>query len=403
LVAVCGAVSQSALAQTAAAQPTEWSQWRGPAHDGVFPAETTWRTDWDERPPVTVWKADVGVGYSGVAVSAGRAYTVGHRDGEDTIYCLDVATGEPVWTKTYPQDIVDIYNPGGPNAPPVIDGDWLYIVSKQGLVSCFAKADGALRWRTDLINDAGARMPMWGFASAPLVLDDRIYLNANRSGVALDKHTGAVVWNSPADECGYASVVATTFGAEPALAVLGTRELFVVQQADGKPVWQVPWATNMGENSAEPLALGDALYVSSWWDMGAALFRPAAGTEPVWRNLDFQNHIAAPAAYEGYLYGSHGPVHRRTRNVAIACVEIASGKTAWSQPGLRGSVIVAGGRLLILSRDGDLIAAEATPAAYRELARIGGLDARTWTPPTLHDGRLYVRDADRHILCVDLR
>jgi outer membrane protein assembly factor BamB len=401
LIAASGAASL-ALAQSAK-QATEWSQWRGPGHDGAFPEETSWRTDWDVRPPRTLWKVAVGVGYSGVAISAGRAYTVGNADGQDTVFCLDAATGDAVWTKSYPQALVDIYNPGGPNAPPVIDGDWLYIVSKQGLVSCFAKADGALRWRIDLVAQAGAKMPMWGFASAPLIVGERLFLNANRSGVALNKETGQVAWSSSPDECGYASVVATSFRGAPALAVLGNRELFVVRQDNGEPVWQTPWATNMGENSADPLAVGESLYVSSWWDMGAALFRPAEGTEPVWRNLDFQNHIAAPAAWDGYLYGSHGPVHRRTQNVAIACVELATGRTAWSEPGLRGSVIVAGGKLLILTRDGELIAAEATPAGYRELARVSGLGVRTWTPPTLHDGRLYVRDADGFVLCLDLR
>lgn len=392
-----------AKASPAPAEAPQWSQWRGPQHDGVFPDETTWRTDWYERPPRTLWRVEVGIGYSGVAVSQGRAYTVGHVDGKDTVYGLDAATGATIWSESYAQDPVAIYNPGGPNAPPVIDGDWLYIVSKQGLVSSFANADGALRWQTDLTRSAAAKMPMWGFASPPLILGDRIYLNANRSGVALDKHTGRLEWTSPTDECGYASVAATTFRDTPALAILGNRELFVVRQDNGQALWQVPWATNMGENSADPVPLGDALYVSSWWDMGAALFRPAAGTDPVWRNRDFQNHIAAPVPYEGHLYGSHGPVHRRTQQVAIACVEIATGKTAWSEPALRGSLIVADGKLLILTRDGILIAAEATPLAYRELARHAGLGARTWTPPTLHHGQLFIRDADGFVLCLDLR
>jgi outer membrane protein assembly factor BamB len=396
-------LSVGAASQPALAQPAEWSQWRGPAHDGVFPEDATWRTDWQQRPPKTLWRVEVGIGYSGLAISQGRAYTVGNIDGKDTVYCLDAATGETIWTKSYSQDLVAIYNPGGPNAPPVIDGDWLYIFSKEGLVSCFAKADGALRWQTDLIQRASAKMPTWGFASAPLILGDRLYLNANQSGVALEKQTGQIVWNSPTDECGYASVVAMSFRNTPALAVLGNRELFIVRQDNGQPLWQVPWATNMGENSAEPVPLGNTLYVSSWWDMGAALFEPAAGTDPVWRNLDFQNHIAAPVAYQGYLYGAHGPVHRRTQKVAIVCVEIASGKTAWSEPALRGSVIVAGGKLLILTHDGALIAAEATPVAYRELARHAGLGARTWTPPTLHHGQLFVRDADGFAVCLDLR
>jgi outer membrane protein assembly factor BamB len=387
----------------AVAQRVEWSQWRGPAHDGVYPQETSWRTDWAVKPPRELWRVSVGLGYSGLAVSQGRAYTVGNVDGEDVIHCLDSATGAPVWTARYPQDLVAVYNSGGPNAAPVIDGEWLYILSKQGLVSCFAKRDGAPRWRIDLIKTAAAKMPTWGFASAPLVLGDRLYLNANQSGVAVNKHSGAIEWNSPTDECGYASAVALTHRDSPALAILGTRELFVVRQQDGHVLWRIPWATRMGENSADPIPLGERLYVSSWWDMGAALFQPAEGTEPFWRNLEFENHISSPVAFQGYLYGSHGPVHRRTRDVAIACVEIANGRMAWSAPGLKGSLLIADSKLLILTHDGTLIAAEATPKGFQELARLEGLGTRTWSPPVLHEGRVYVRDADGFAVCVDLR
>ena len=87
---------------------------------------------------------EVGIGYSDIAVSDGRAYTVGNVELNDIIFCLDAATGEKLWTKQYPQDLVPKYNPGGPNASPVIEGNWLYIFSKQGLVSCFEKASGEL-------------------------------------------------------------------------------------------------------------------------------------------------------------------------------------------------------------------------------------------------------------------
>src|SRR5690349_20171711 len=83
LLAVCAATLP------APAQSVEWSQWRGPAHDGVFPEETTWQTDWQQRSPRTLWKVEVGIGYSGVAISQDCAYTVGNADGRDTVYCLD--------------------------------------------------------------------------------------------------------------------------------------------------------------------------------------------------------------------------------------------------------------------------------------------------------------------------
>jgi outer membrane protein assembly factor BamB len=137
--------------------------------------------------------------------------------------------------------------------------------------------------------------------------------------------------------------------------------------------------------------------------MGAALFQPANNNEPLWQNKDFENHIASPVLFEGYLYGSHGPVHRRTQDVAIACIDFATGKTIWSEPGLKGSLLIADSKLLILTHDGKLIAAEATHTGYHELARLEGLGTRTWTPPLLHEGRVFVRDADGFATCLDLR
>lgn len=385
-------------------QAVEWSQWRGPARDGVYAEEREWSASWGKDGPRLLWKVAVGTGYAGVSISDGRAYTVGHpQGGDDIVYCIDDQTGKPVWTKRYPQDLVALYNSGGPNATPVIDGKWLYVLSKQGLLTCYDKADGQVRWQRDLVKEEGAKMPMWGFASAPLIVGDRLFLNANEAGVAINKETGAVIWKSKADACGYASVVAARFKGDACLAILGTRDLFLVRQADGTQLWRAPWPTKMGENSADPLVVGDKVYVSAWWDMGAALFdlnQPA--DKPLWTNKDFQNHIAAPVPFEGHLYGFDGPVHRRSQKLALRCVDFKTGQTRWSQPGMVGSLVVADKKLMILTNEGELIVAEAASTGYREINRAKLVGAKSWTPPALHRDRLYLRDGES-VYCFDLR
>ncbi|MBI1370162.1 MAG: PQQ-binding-like beta-propeller repeat protein [Planctomycetes bacterium] len=379
------------------AQPT--TQWRGQHHNGHYQGAI----HWPDGGPRVLWEANIGIGYAGFAATPTRVYTVGNVDGEDVIDCLDAASGAVVWSQRYPQDLVPLYNPGGPNASPTLDGPWLYTLSKQGLVTCWSAADGSVRWRVDLLKGVGATMPRWGFASTPLILDDVIYLNANQHGIALNKDTGAVVWNSPADESGYGAPVEMTCRGEKALAILGTRTLFVVRQSDGMVMWKVDWPTKMGENSADPTFADGKLYVSSWWDMGAAQFDPnLAGHEPLWRNKAFQNHIAAPVLFEGHLYGFDGPVHRRNVPGALRCVEWATGRTIWSQPDMKGSLILVGRQLLILTNDGSLVLADANPDGYRERGRLDGLGKRTWNAPVLLGEHVYVRDADGKAICVDL-
>ena len=53
----------------------------------------------------------------GIAVSEDRAYTLGNFEGDDLIQCLDVTTGQLIWSENYPQDLIPKYNPGGPQCP----------------------------------------------------------------------------------------------------------------------------------------------------------------------------------------------------------------------------------------------------------------------------------------------
>ena len=382
----------------------EWSVWRGPASEGNYDHETTWKHDWLPTRPKTLWQTKVHTGYSGIAVSEGRAYTIGNSEGEDLIQCLNIDTGKIIWNEKHPQDLVPKYNPGGPNAPPIIEGKWLYTLSKQGLVSCLDKATGKTKWRNDLATTAKAPMPTWGFASCPVIVGERLFLNVNESGVALDKETGKLLWNSPPSSCGYAAAVPFTCRDQDAVAIFGHKSMHVVSQASGKVLWQVDWPTKYGENSADPLIIDNKLYLSSWWGQGAALFDPNKdSTEPIWTNKEFQNHIQPPVLFEGHLYGFDGPVHKKKIKGFLRCVNFATGKTVWSKPDLKGSLILSNGKLLILSNDGAIIAAKAQSEGYRELARHSGLGKRTWSPPVLHQGRLYVRDADGTATCLDLR
>ncbi len=185
--------------------------------------------------------------------------------------------------------------------------------------------------------------------------------------------------------------------------MLGYKELFIVRQSGGQIRWRYPWPTKMGENSADPLVHGGVLYVSSWWGMGAAAF-DLSGDEPrlLWKSETFENHISAPVLVGDHLYGFIGPVHRRTTKIALQCVDFKTGQTVWSEPGLVGSLIEAGGRFIVLTVHGELIIAELSPAGFKPIARATVAGERSYAPPVLHEGRVYVRDIDS-VTCIDLR
>ncbi|MDP6718185.1 MAG: PQQ-like beta-propeller repeat protein, partial [Pirellulaceae bacterium] len=243
---------------------TDWPRWRGPNGNSVIQQTTPWSAKWGDDGPRQLWSVPVGIGYASISVSEHRCYTTGHRDGRDIVYCLNADTGKTIWQQAYAQDILAKWNPGGPNATPTVDGRWLYVLGKEGTVSCFDKASGKLRWRREVHKRDGLPLPLWGYASTPIIVGQRLFLNVGESGVALDKDNGELLWKSAAEPCGYACPVPFEWNGQPSLVMFGHHAVHVVRQSDGKQLWQTPWPTKMGENSADPIVVGNLLYVSSW-------------------------------------------------------------------------------------------------------------------------------------------
>src|SRR5688500_7538082 len=77
----------------------DWTQYRGPNHDGSSPERI--RTNWVENPPKEIWRKPIGPGWSSMAVMGGKVYTQVRRatSNGDREFCiaLDAATGEEVW------------------------------------------------------------------------------------------------------------------------------------------------------------------------------------------------------------------------------------------------------------------------------------------------------------------
>ena len=85
----------------------------------------------------------------------------------------------------------------------------------------------------------------------------------------------------------------------------------------------------------------------------------------------------------------------------IKCVELATGKICWSQPGFGpGNVTLVGDQLIALSDTGDVVIVPATPAAYKEICRFKAVTGKCWSTPAFSDGRIYVRST-KEGACLD--
>src|SRR2546423_10989012 len=78
---------------------SDWPQYAGPNLDGTSPE--TIRTNWSAKAPREVWRKPIGPGWSSMAVSGGRVFTLVRRtaSGADREFCvaLDANTGDEIW------------------------------------------------------------------------------------------------------------------------------------------------------------------------------------------------------------------------------------------------------------------------------------------------------------------
>jgi outer membrane protein assembly factor BamB len=383
----------------AVAQSADWPRWRGPDGNGIAPSMAV-------NPKVLAgqakiaWKASLGTGFSSVAVADGRVYGMGNTGGTDTVYCLHAGTGKVLWKHSYP--CAQGSYPG-PRATPTVRDGTVYTLSLEGHLYALDAANGKVRWLKHLRNDLGIQPPGWDFAGSVVAAGDRLILNAGRSGLALDPRTGATLWESGPGPGGYATPVLAEFAGRPSTVIFGERAVFGVDLADGTVRWSFDWVTGSDVNAADPVVLGDRVFVATAYGRGSALY-DISGARPVavWKNSTFQTHFSSFVAGGGYLYGIDGDA-REPNTGALKCVEAATGKTVWSAPSGFGSLVATRAHLVVLSSTGTIVVAEFTSAGYRELARASLPRNQYWTPPALAEGKLFVRNLTGDLFAIDVR
>lgn len=391
-IASCLALSALSLVAATAA---DWPNYRGPNHDGIS-KESGWTTEWPANGPKILWKAKVGMGFSGVVVANGQAYTQGNASDQDTIFCFDANTGDTKWKHSYAAPLDAKYYEGGTSATPTVDGDKVYTISKRGIVHCLNAADGKVVWTKNLPEELGAKIPEWGFASSFLIQGDLALLNFGSAGTALEKKTGKVVWSSGPDESGYATPVPFDASGERAVLLAAKRDVIAVKVKDGKELWRFPWKTQYDVNAAAPILSGTKVFISSGYNRGAGVFDVSKNpVVKVWENKNLRNHMASSVLWEGHLYG--------VDENQLRCVEFETGQVKWTDKvSGKGSLSMADGKLIILSERGELLVANPSPAGFKPIVRAQVVGGKCWTAPTLANGKIYVRTGPGDLVCVDV-
>lgn len=379
----------------------DWPCYRGPDHNGIS-QETDWNSSWGEAGPKVLWKKSVGMGFSTTAVADGRVYTMGNSGKDtniDTVFCFDAQTGQELWKHSYSCPLQAKYYDGGTLSTPTVDAGKVYTLSKMGDFFCLDAKSGAVLWQKQLNKDMGFELPTWHFSSSALIVDDKVVLNIGAAGLALNKNTGGIVWQSGKDKCGYSTPVPFTMDGKPGIALFGEVTVAAVSPADGKQLWQYPWKTKYEVNAPDPIIVGNQVFISSGYNRGCSLLG-INGSEvtKIWENKVMAMQINCPILRDGYVYGFDENVFK--------CLKLQDGSQQWQEKSLgKGSLMMsADGRLILTSDEGELVVAKTDPQKFDVLARAKVLPkALCWTSPVLANGRIYLRNTPGDFVCVDVK
>ena len=370
----------------------DWPHWRGPHYNGIS-KETGFDASSLNDDTKPLWEAEIGIGFSSVTVSDGRAYAMGNVGKKtDVVWCFDAQTGKEIWKHEYPEKLNPKYYEGGPGATPTVADGKVYTISKIGRIFCLDAATGKIVWDKQV----EPKPPTWGFAGSAVIQDNMAVFNVGSAGLALNKDDGSIIWQSAHSASGYASAVPYTKDGRKCFALFGSRHVFGLDAASGKELWRSEWFNKHDVNASDPVIYGDYFFISCGYDRGCALLNVTGSTATkLWDNKNMRSQLSGPVLIDGYLYGID--------ENQLVCMNFMTSEVKWKERKIgKGSLMAADGKLIVLSDKGTLYFAEASPQAFKPISSAKILSGKCWTMPVLANGRIYTKNAKGRMVCIDV-
>ncbi|MGA2750360.1 MAG: PQQ-binding-like beta-propeller repeat protein [Verrucomicrobiota bacterium] len=394
----------------ATAQESNIAQPPDPVPEEGVPAVGTNVAPWLNRQPPLLWRARLGVGFSGMFVTEDRVYTQMQTRAGQYVVCLDLDSGRLLWRtrSNLPWEIGGDFP--GPYATPVCKSGKVYYADCYGQAGCLDARNGKTLWAVNLTEKLGGEGPGFGYACSPLVDDEKVILPVGGRGasvVACSTRDGSVVWKSGDDAASYSSPLSIQVQSHRQVVSFLQHALVAKDPLTGHELWRDRWsASGYDQHNTAPVYQEPYLFCSTCCKRGARVLKlgyekGTAKAELAWASTALCNDIYSSVIVRGYIYGSglEQPAASptgRTRS-QFKCVELATGRVAWSSeaPG-HASVLSYDNKLFLVNESGVLIVIEPSPTGYMELARSQVVEGEKpcWTTPTISQGRLLVRNQE---------
>jgi outer membrane protein assembly factor BamB len=373
----------------------EWPGFRGANRDDVIRGGVRIATDWSTRPPVQMWKRKVGPGWSSFAVQGDLLFTQEQRGDDELVSCYKVSTGEPVWQHRDAARFYESNAGAGPRGTPAISGGRVYALGATAILNALDARTGAVIWTRNAASDTGSKLPGWGFAGSPLVIDDMVVVATGGRLAAYDAATGKPRWLGPVHGSGYSSPHLMTIDGTPQILLLSSAGLTSVSPATGSVLWEHAW---VGSPMLQPArtADGDVLLTSGDAMGGLGMRRVALSrsgdtwnVSERWHSRNLKPYFNDYVVHNGHAYGFDASI--------LASVDLTDGTRKWKGGRYgHGQLVLLPDQdlLLVLAEEGEIALVKATPDQFTEVARVPGIEGKTWNHPVVVRDILLVRNGE---------
>lgn len=389
-----------------------WPQWGGPHRNFVVDAGRLAET-WPTGGPKRLWSRVLGDGHSSIVADGDRLFTMYARGEQESVIALDRATGKTIWEKSNPAPTaglilqVEAYNVRGPHSTPLVAGDLLITVGLVGRLQAFEKQTGKVVWSHDLWREyAGTRLER-GYVCSPIAYKNTVIVTVGGAGqslMAFDQATGAVVWKRQSFRVSPSSPILIDVDGQDQVVMAFADHFVGVDPANGDMLWQQSHPCG-GFNITPPVWGADnILFMSSAYDCGsrALHLRQTNGqttVQQLWASNRMRVHHGTIIRVGDLVVGSSG----NSAVTPLTAVDVTTGKVVWQDRTFPKATFVYGdGKLVVLDEDGQLALARVSAQGLTVLAKATVMERLAWTPPTLVDTHLYLRD-QRNVVAFDLR
>jgi len=271
------------------------------------------------------------------------------------VAAYDLATGKQKWLKEFPAaaqiEATDYVSKAAPT--PAVDAERVYAFFETGDLLALDHAGNQL-WHRQLTKEYGEYKGNHGIGSSLALAKAGLIVLWDHEGpgflLGVDKATGKNLWKVDRDARVSWSSPIIAPGEQEEVVISSKGVVQAYRTSDGKLVWE---QTGLDGNTvASPTPTGELVVIGSndaAWNV--ALKRGAEVQDRIAWRAEATNSFGSPLVHRGKVYYVN-------RAGVATCIDLADGKTLWSQrlPGsCWASPLGAGDRVYFFTKDGKTV------------------------------------------------